>query len=674
MAKTNGIHFQVDFDRSNFSTEERVIINKLTKKYWKVTWINKIKLGNSEYHVALLKPGDFINETFNIHREVAVVFSSYEEFMPRAFDVLDELAIQELRLEEICSIIISKDSNVAQRINTILKSNQEARVLVPFTYDELLGNDSDEFVIDRMRKEFFSRDLFGIQNALKKDLYFFGRRGLLQELVNKHESNENCGIFGLRKTGKTSILYGIERTLNRKSSISIFIDCQTIHNKSWNQALKYIVIYSYDVSNTKLDKIKKHLENYDDESLVAETFYDDITNLISHKKKNLLIIFDEIENITFDTSASENWKNGKNFIKFWQVIRSTCQRNTLQYVFTFLIAGTNPRCVEIPTIDKVDNPIFQQFTPIYIEPFTVEQTQEMVERLGGYMGLRFSQEVCTHIVEDFGGHPLLMRQVCSFIHRKLINEPRPLTIKKAEYIAYKQQFYAEQTGFHQYAKMILNVLENWYEDEFQMLKWLAINDIKNFKECAQDPFFITHLLSYGIIESDNTSNGYHFKIEALQTFLEESNKYTKPVLTDSEREKEIQQRRSNIERSLRTLTKRQLKANLGEDKAKEEMIRGIYSNDKRRTEKIKEKSSILYKDLFDPSKHKLYFSVLCEIIERHYDYFKNLFGVNIEVFKSKCTLLNVYRRTEAHSIPISDTDFETFRAIASWFEDKLSEE
>ena len=43
-------------------------------------------------------------------------------------------------------------------------------------------------------------------------------------------------------------------------------------------------------------------------------------------------------------------------------------------------------------------------------------------------------------------------------------------------------------------------------------------------------------------------------------------------------------------------------------------------------------------------------------------------------FKNKAQLLNRYRRVDAHSISISDADFEIFRGIASWFENILSEE
>lgn len=661
-----GINPKVEFD--SLSQDEQSIVRKLSK-IWYVTRIDAIKLGNSRYCYVLLKPTKSITETFNLRREIVALFSSYDNFEPRAFDVLEALNIQELRIEEICCLVISKDNNVFTTIRTLLKSNVESRVLIPFTYNELLLENINDFVISRMRSEFFSRDLFGIQDALKKDLYFFGRRELVQEIVAKHESGENAGIFGLRKTGKTSILYGVERTLNRKNSFAIFVDCQTLHNKPWNLAIKYMIDEAVKMVSISPKEIKEREVWYTDTHRASDAFFEDIKTILNKCKKNILLIFDEIENITFDTSASESWRNGDDFIKFWQTIRSAHQKITQKYHFTYLIAGTNPRCVEEPTIRKIDNPIFQQIAPIYIPPFNVDQTLEMVDLLGGYMGLRFTKETCTHLVEDFGGHPLLMRQMCSFIHNNCTEKERPTIITKHDYEEYKKRFYTEHVGFSQYAKMILNVLSDWYKDEYEMLTFLATGDIDDFTEFAKDSTYIKHLLNYGIIAKDSTKIGYHFKIESLGNYLLDINKYKRPIVTNEDREKEIFECRDIIEKKLRKLVKRQLKSILGEQKAKEEMIRKLYG-----AKEISHKSNIVYKDFFDPNKHKIYLKTLFDVILSNYQHFENLFEMSKEVFASKCELLNYYRRTDAHSAEISDSDFSIFRGIASWFEGILIDE
>lgn len=663
---TPGINYQVN--QVSLNDEERTIINNLSKKYWYITRVEEQGDSRSSCRVVFLKPVDYITQNFNLVREVVLILSPYNVFEPRALDVLDGLDAQKLRLEEICCFVASKDTNIEKKLNAILQTNTESRVVVPFTYEDLLDSRNEDVVINQMRRCFYSRDLFGIQEALKKEIYFFGRRDLIQELVNKHGSNENAGIFGLRKTGKTSIIYGVIRTLDRKKSYSLLVDCQTLHLQPWNIALRTIIQRLIADLQLKQNKFKDSWEKYNLESEAASAFENDLLYVIRISKKNILLIFDEIENITFDTSISESWRNGQSFIKFWQVIRSFCQHNTTKYHFSFLIAGTNPRCIEIPTINKVDNPIFAQFTPIYISPFSFENTEEMLNRLGGYMGVHFEKQTISAIVDDFGGHPLLMRQMASFIHRN-ISSVRPISIGKHKYEEFKQQFYNSEVGFAQYAVMILQVLEDWYPDELEMLKLLAQGDVDGFKEFAEEEVFIKHLKSYGIIEKDTTKDGYHFKIEALGNYLIGKLKYERIASTPEEKETEIQRRRSRIEKGLRSLVKRQLKGSLGEKDAKEEMIRAIYG-----AKEISHKTNLPYSDFFDPKKHQIYLKTLFDVILRHYDAFQRLFDVKKEEFQSKAQLLNGYRKTDAHSAPITDEDFSIFRGIASWFENALSDE
>lgn len=649
-----------------FDKEECEIINRFSQRDWYVTRAEEVPIASSTYKIVLLKPTDKISQCFNIYRELVVVFSPYETFEPRSIDAIEYLNIQELRLEEICSIVISKDESVEVKINRILKSNQESRIIIPFSYKELLDNTDNEYVVNKFRTHFYCRDLFGIQDPLKKDLYFFGRKELIHDIVNKHLNGENAGVFGLRKTGKTSIIYGVQRALDRKNSTSVFIDCQTLHLKSWNVALGGIVDLLRATSNVKKSETT-NTSLYEQEMYVSDYFYNDIKTIYNKNgKRSILLIFDEIENITFDTSVSAGWKSGEYFLKFWQVIRSTYQRFSDDNIFTYLIAGTNPRCIERSEIIDSDNPIFAQFPPIFIAPFNYEQTKEMLDKLGGYMGLTFEPETCTHIVEDFGGHPLLIRQMCSYIHSNT-DSKRPAKINRHIYAKLKNSFFQEESGFMKYAQMVLGVLSNWYEDEYQMLIWLALGDVETFKGLAQvSPDYVTHLVKYGIIEQ--TGSDYNFKIEAIKTYLLTKNKYQKLNLTDSEKQEEISMRRNAIEPQLRQIVRRQLKSEFGEPEAKKVMIGELYGK-----KNISMYESLPYKDFFDPNKHTLLLSTLFEVIRKHYNLFENLFEVNVEIFSAKAKLINYYRKPDAHAAKIKDSDFTSFRGAMQWLEEILSD-
>ena len=518
----NGVKGMVDL--SFFTREEISIIELLSRRDWYVTRaerIEEMKEGDMCLKAVLVKPQESVKEAFNLQREVIVIFSPYSRLDMRSISSFDNVNIPRDRAEEICGILISKDSSVQQQVDNFLRNQKEPRIIIPFTYDELLAPHSkpEEMIKKRIRERFYSRDLFGFQEALTEDRYFFGRRDLIFELLNQHLSGSCSGIFGLRKTGKTSILYGVKRALDRKKSTAVYIDCMILHLQSWNSAL-YEVMRNVVVSCGVKQSTIHTKEDYMDVSAVTSLFAEDIEKVyLANQKKSILIIFDEIENISFGTSPSESWQNGDAFIKFWQSLRSIFQLYAPRRIFTYLIAGTNPRCVEQPTINKTDNPIFSQFPPHYIAPFSFEKAKEMIGKLGGYMGLSFDDETIKQIVADFGGHPLLIRQQCSYVHKKVAMERRPITISMEEYLKYKDSFYRESGGFIQYAKMILGVLENWYKDEYEMLKYLANGQTRDFEYFANEsPDMIAHLLNYGII--DRTNDGtYYFKIDVLKQYL-----------------------------------------------------------------------------------------------------------------------------------------------------------
>ena len=509
-------------DLTDFSNEEKQIIELLSMRDWYVTRSEKLEDKNGEMSLKalLVKPQEKVREAFNLQREVVVLFSPYKTLDARSLNGFELVNIPNGRVEEICGILISKDANPQRMVDSILKNNIESRIIVPFTYDELIGVKNPDYIVKRIRERFYSRDLFGIQEALTEDRYFFGRRDLIYDLVNQHLSGSCSGVFGLRKTGKTSILYGIQRTLDRKEAMSVYIDCLTLHLQSWNGALYEVISKVFKDCSLRRSELHSR-EEYSVESNAATLFQTDIEKAyILGKKRSILLIFDEIENITFETSPSDNWKNGSAFIKFWQTMRSVFQTLASRRVFTYLIAGTNPRCIEQPSINKTDNPIFIQFRPHYLESFSFDQTKEMLEKLGNYMGLSFEDPVIQRLVDDYGGHPMLIRQQCSFIHRQIEWGARPHAVSLSEYQGFRKNFYKETSGFIQYAKMILEVLKNWYGVEYEMLELLANDQVSQFLEIAEEcPEMIAHLLNYGVIGYDVEKNEYYFKINVIQQYL-----------------------------------------------------------------------------------------------------------------------------------------------------------
>ncbi|HET9505830.1 MAG TPA: AAA-like domain-containing protein [Hymenobacter sp.] len=671
MKEHNYVGLGKDANLSYFDKNERNIID-LFSNQWLITRGTEVQLSNSTCKAILIKPTSQFREMFNLDREVIVVFSPYQIFEPRSIDAIDRAfdsissTLASLRTEEICSVIISNDDNIESKINKLLINNEEAKVIVPFSYKELLKNISNDYFIEnRFRKYFYNRDLFGFNSPIQKESYFFGRRDFVQELVDKHMSSECSGIFGLRKTGKTSILFSLSRVLKAKGYPTIFIDCQdtAVYKKRWNKLLYYIIS---ELSQKYSIKLNSKIDDYSEES-ASEKFAEDLKHIyIKIGKKRILLVFDEVERITFDISDEPHWKSGVDFKDFWRSLRGNFQKN--QDLFSYLISSTNPLCVETRTINGSDNPIYQQIAPYYIQQFSFEQTRIMLNKLGGYMGMQFEDVVCASITQDYGGHPFLMRQVCSVINALQKDNTRPITINRIIYERAKSKFESELG--REYSAMILDVLRTNYDIEFEMLEHLARGDKDFFLEHALEDsnFYTGHLIGYGVIYK--SGNDYDFKIDTLKTYLAEKNKFKKLIQTNAEKIAEISARRNSIEVKLRRIVRNQLKANYGEETAKKKVIKHLHEGN------ITKFNRFRYNDLFDNSNSeiKLYFSKLKNLMEASWeDCFRHIFDTDVNNFSAKMTIINSLREADAHASEVKDYDMSSFRGAMGWLEEKVEQ-
>lgn len=572
---TPGIHPNARAEiEASFLPKESEIAKYLGNE-WYITNADLIELGQSEYKFFLIKPTATYEEALGFSREVVVILSSYKNFEPRTLDAFEEVykKFPNNRLERICYVLISADDEIESHLENCL-SNQETQVIVPFSYSSFHKNRGDtNFLRNQFRKFFYSRDLFDFSEPLKKDFYFFGRTELTVTIVEKHRSNQNFGLFGLRKTGKTSIIYDVIRKLSQIDSMGVFIDCQdtSFNFRRWNSALYYVLLRAYEEAGIELNIQEEQFT----ETNAAYLFEKSISTLSKNIGKRVLLLFDEIESITFDKSGVQHWCDGLDFMYFWQSVRSAFQHTT--NVFTFCILGTNPRCVEEHFIKGKENPIFNAFSPQYIPRFDQERTREMVRKLGRLMGIKFDEGIYTRLVEDYGGHPFLIRQVCSAIAKKY--PQRPVLIDRLKYNAAREEY----NRGSEYFDMLLDVLTQFYSEEYEMLNMLAVGDLDTFKFFSdQDYSMVKHLIGYGIIRVSD--NEYDFQIDAVKDYLVRKQHRKVLVKTPEDKWTYTCTQRNVLEKELRKMVKAILHiAYKSEADAKAAVVKKIYGGDTKNT-------------------------------------------------------------------------------------------
>lgn len=652
-----GINPRATFD--HFSKEEYAIINKFSRVFYITNSGSDITIGESQYKYFIIKPTNKFSEQFNLKRELAVVFSDYYYFEPRTLDAAS-YAINckqrsNLRLEKICSVLVSRDPQIETKIRDLLKNDLDMQAIIPFSYEEFSKSEmTEDTMINRFRNSFFDRDLFAFSAPIQKDLYFFGRRDYVQSIVNRAMTGEHSGVFGLRRSGKTSVLFAIQRALDRNEVKSIFFDCEELHGYRWNEVLYEIVARISSVYQQGFTRCRKEYS----EKRAAGLFREDLLKILP-KNKLLVLLFDEIERLTFEIAMTEHWKIGNDFVLFWQVIRSFYQ--TYPNRIAIIIAGTNPKINETPLISGYDNPMFEQLSnDTFLPAFDLMHTKEMVDKLGGYMGLHFDEQVISLLNIDFGGHPFLIRKLCSSINTYITNEKisKPCRIDKAIYNRIKKDFTERQAD--NYCKLILHVLEQSYNEELLTLKRIALNENHD----NLDHNIIAHLIGYNIISA--TNGLYDFKIDIVKSYIQRHFEFEKTNLTFEEKRTEISKRRNRCEVALRTLIKTQLLAGYGKSKAHEKVINALEPKYRNFAQ------NLCYDDLLDPNKNVIYFKDLAKIVESDWQKFSNIFGCRKNYAKSHLEIINSLRG-DCHAKDINDVDFDSFRASISWLESILKD-
>ena len=294
-----GIHPSAsEIIEKEFSRTEKYIVSYWARDWWITSAGKRTTPGRSDFKFFLAKPEHHVEEALGISKEVIIILSPYKVFEPRTLEAFDTVRREfiEQRYEKLCYVLISADEDIEVNLKACL-TNQEDQIIVPFTYGSFEKNkDKFSFIKNCFRHYFYSRDLFDYSEPLKTDTFFFGRSDIVTTVIEKHKAGSNYGLFGLRKTGKTSIIYDIERKSFAQDYNTIIIDCQntSLNMRRWNKALYYTANQAY----TKIlgDDLSEALF---DETNAAVQFGKAIELCHNSTGKTILFLFDEIENITF---------------------------------------------------------------------------------------------------------------------------------------------------------------------------------------------------------------------------------------------------------------------------------------------------------------------------------------------------------------------------------------
>ena len=274
-------------------------------------------------------------------------------------------------------------------------------------------------------------NFFNDRSGIFDDLYFFGRSQVLHSLEQDLLRLQCIGLFGLRKSGKTSIL--LQLGISMQEHPIIHIDLQPYAGQTY---------YGADIFNRILQKLSLLLKTAGKRQLnftaferdrpaknITTVFIDRISELAeifwdAQYKKPIIILLDEIERIlpTEADLPEEAKQRIEEFNSFFGTLRSLNQE---RQILSFLVADLHPDCNiinEWHILGLPTNPIYKFLKEIFVSPFALEDTEMMLTQIGQVMGIKFEANLLKQLHRESGGHPFISRQLASILCQKAYKE------------------------------------------------------------------------------------------------------------------------------------------------------------------------------------------------------------------------------------------------------------
>jgi len=452
-------------------------------------------INNTTIFSYMIKPEDFMKEAFGLEKEILLVYSPFDTLEPRALqaaNMLFKMFPYMNRIDTLNFFMVSKDPAIQNYAGIMSFSEEESRSLVPFLYSDLISSTSDNWYVRKiLKKNFYDVDLFGYTLPIRDEASFFGRHQIAARYIDAIRRCENRGIFGLRKTGKTSFLFKIDRIIREQHlGFVFFYDCKSPSYRKlhWNELLGEICS---NIAKRLKIRIRKE---YDEQNIIKSFRY--VVKTASDKNIKIIIMFDEIEYISFKSPIDEHWKT--EFIDFWQTIWSV---QSLHRNLVFILSGVNPSVTEIDTVNGVQNPLFSIVQSEYLHGLSEDEARTMIRTLGRRMGIKFEFDSVKLLYDQFNGHPMLLRLACSYINRQY-NDPdkRPITVT-ADNLKKLQDDIDVELAY--YFRHIVSEIQKFYPEEYEMFELLASGQTSDFVELSAITEYTKHLYSYGLVGREN---------------------------------------------------------------------------------------------------------------------------------------------------------------------------
>lgn len=618
------------------------------------------------YGVIYAKPSKRTAANLGATREILVLFTTFDDQQARTTEMIEHL-IQESggRLESNIAIVLHEDPIG----NTKLRNWGRERgiaILPVMGADLAQGN----FLLEKyLATELFSHDPFDVTGPVSNDTNFFGRRDEALDLARKLSNGGIRSCLGIRKVGKTSLLNRVIQNLEMNHDChTVFVDCSK--DSVWSTDAAFLTAWIACSIESAVKASQRYLalnsHSPPSEAVDINVATMQLQKAVEMSQKPVVIVLDEIDYITPGSpTAADKWRT--NFNPFWRNFRSVYQETTRSSkTLSVLVAGVSSKWFFVGKIGDIENAALALIPEEYLSPLPRGATEAMIKNIAKRAGLQFEQGALSELAAAAGDIPYWCRKICSYIHRDMPIEERPLRMDIPETKELISRFVDSEGGA--IARVALAHLFSVYPE---LAKPSALCSEGKGNECSAHHANV--LARYGVIRHDRTIAGRMMDLGVRLALLvddapsEVSNKNASQQQASNfgewaEELAAVGRRRNVLERKLRSIVVNLIRfdslSSKEKSSTKERVLKAL--SDKRK----KELGFLAIDELVE----KLFWLELIALAGREWAIFERIFGQK-DKFTQAAEIVN--DRPDAHAKGYDAADFALYRRSLKALEDAL---
>jgi hypothetical protein len=391
------------------------------------------------------EPEKSLRERFDLAPELLVVVIPARTAQARDIDAAEERLLRDHRLDRGVVLVITRDEAAKGALAQQARETQRTHIFFSFAECSQV-RDPQLWLRDGFLTHLGSSDLFAA-GAPVYSWDFFGREAEL-EAIRKHlVGGRPVGLYGLRKIGKTSLLFRLRKRMidesgqpaeaagdDPQTTLPIYLDMQKINLLELNRAgfLRALVEAAYRaVGDLGLSPAALGLDAGLGTAKARTKLGAEAISRVGVQTLELLIDWAHQRpgrrRVVLFIDEYERLLEGRDFarqdgLQILIYLRGLLQSNP--GVFGFLIAGRSRALAFTPSFAGQQNPLLNLLVDFPLANLEQGDFQLLMSRVGKRLSLDFRHDAIEAIWQETGGHPYLAREFGRLIDHAVPVEER----------------------------------------------------------------------------------------------------------------------------------------------------------------------------------------------------------------------------------------------------------